>query len=134
MNSVNELKIGKWYQAQNRIFMPMKKVYDTVISQNFGRNPEFMLNMIYIQSVNHMEMLSFEYEQWEVFIEEDREFLFHVIGEDNIEIEDIKRPNKEIIRDIFKGIFSYKWTLHSGGASSATREMKEIIKLIKEKT
>ena len=133
MNSINELKIGKWYQAQNRIFMPMKKVYDTVISQNFGRNPEFMLNMIYIQSVNHMEMLSFEYEQWEVFIEEDREFLFHVVGEDNIEIEDIKRPNKEIIRDIFKGIFSYKWTLHSGGASSATREMKEIIKLIKEK-
>jgi len=131
MNSLKDLKIGKWYQSENRIFMPIKRDNDTYIARNFGRDPDYMFNMIYIQTVNHMDTLSFEYEQWEVYIKEDRQYLFHVIGEDTIEVENIKKPTKKIFRDIFKGIFSYKWALH-GGAEGTVEELKYIIKAIKE--
>lgn len=129
MESLKNLKIGKWYQAQNRIFMPIKKVYDTVIPNNFGRNPDYVLNMVYLQPIKHMGEFVFEYGQWEVYLKE--EHLFHPRPEDRIDASEItNRPT--ILNRVFVGIFEYEWRLHAAPMAGDIEELKDIINAIKE--
>jgi hypothetical protein len=135
MVSLKELQLGKWYQAQNRIFMPIKKINETQVSNAFGREPDYILNIVYLQPVEHMNIFIFGYMQWEVNIEENRQYLFHVISEDTIEIEDIKKPT--IFNKVFIGLFDYKWQIHgdlsylSPGDKRGVEELKDIINTIR---
>lgn len=136
MNSLEDLKIGKWYQAQNRIFMPIEKVYNTQISGAFGRDPTFIFNLVYLQPVEHLTIFSFEYRQWEVYIQEDRQYLYRVIAEDTIEIEDVKKPN--LFNKVFIGLFDFEWQIVGStdylpvGSKRGIEELKDIINAIKE--
>lgn len=135
MVSLEDLKIGKWYQDHNRIFMPIKREEDVRIAQNFGRNPDFILNMVYLQPVEHMGNFNFGYTQWEAYIEEDRQYLYYVIGEDTIEIENIKKP--VVFNKVFKALFDYKWQIFgsmnylSPGDKRGIEELKDIINAVR---
>jgi len=43
--------------------------------------------MVYLQPTGHIKIFTFEYGQWEVYIEDNRQYSLHVRTEDTIEIE-----------------------------------------------
>jgi hypothetical protein len=92
--------------------------------------------MVYLQPTGHIKIFTFEYGQWEVYIEDNRQYSLHVRTEDTIEIEDIKNPEASIFQKVFVGLFDYEWVIHGSlvtsppGDEQGFEELEDIIKAI----
>lgn len=128
MNSLKDLKIGKWYQSENRIFMPLEKNSDTKMARSFGRYPNYRLELIYLQPIEHMNILETSIKYWEVHIEGDRQYLYDDEQQNTIEIEKIKKPELRTFSKILEGVFSYDIR----PSNSPYKRLKHTAKVIRE--
>lgn len=129
MSLIEKLRPRQWYQAQNRIFMPLGKSRDTSLYNNFGQHPEYIVHIVYLQPVEHMRVFSFYLDNWGLFLEKNREYLYHIGSEDVIEENDIESPKQSTFNAVFKAFFEYRWQIGPSTKFTNVEDKKAVAEL-----